>query len=113
MPAHLHAKYPLLLSDFDMLNFLVNRLSKNLPKSNLMKIRPMGTELFHGDEWTEGQTDMAQRIVAFRNFANTPNWVKYLHCVINRSLIVRKSTVVTKLKNYLPKVFVKLYNSLS
>ena len=32
-----------------------------------MKIRPVGTELFHAD----GRTDMKQ-IVAFRNFANAP-----------------------------------------
>ena len=33
-----------------------------------MKIRPMGVELFHAD----GQTDMTQLIVAFRNFAKAP-----------------------------------------
>ena len=33
-----------------------------------MKIRPVGTELFHAD----GLTDMAKLIVAFRNFANAP-----------------------------------------
>ena len=30
-----------------------------------MKIRPVGTELFHAD----GRTDMEKLIVAFRNFA--------------------------------------------
>jgi hypothetical protein len=33
-----------------------------------MNIRPMGAELFQ----TDGQTDIAQLIVAFRNFANAP-----------------------------------------
>ena len=33
-----------------------------------MKIRPVGTELFHAD----GQTDMTKLIVASRNFANAP-----------------------------------------
>jgi len=33
-----------------------------------MKIRPVGAELFH----TDGQTDMTELIVAFRNFANAP-----------------------------------------
>jgi hypothetical protein len=33
-----------------------------------MKIRPVGAELFLAD----GQTDMMQPIVAFRNFANPP-----------------------------------------
>jgi len=34
-----------------------------------MKIRPVGDELFHGD----GQTDMTKLIVAFCNFAKTPD----------------------------------------
>ena len=33
-----------------------------------MKICPVGVELFRAD----GQTDMMKLIVAFRNFANTP-----------------------------------------
>ena len=36
--------------------------------SNLVKIRPRGAELFHVD----GQTDMAEPIVAFRSFAKGP-----------------------------------------
>jgi len=32
-----------------------------------MKIRPMGTELFHAD----GRTDMTKLKVAFRNFGNS------------------------------------------
>ena len=35
---------------------------------NLMKIRPVGAELFHAD----GRTDMAKLIVTFRNIANVP-----------------------------------------
>jgi len=46
------------------LNFL-NRFSKNYQISNLMKIRPVGAELFHVD----GRADMTKLIVAFRNFA--------------------------------------------
>jgi len=34
-----------------------------------MKIRPMRAKLFHADR----QTDMRTLIVAFHNFANTPN----------------------------------------
>jgi len=33
-----------------------------------MKIRPVGTEMFHAD----GQTDMTELIITFRNFANAP-----------------------------------------
>jgi len=37
-----------------------------------MKIRPVGTELFHADGQTDRQTDMTKLIVAFHNFANPP-----------------------------------------
>ena len=37
-----------------------------------MKIRPVGDELFHADRQTDGETDMTKLIVAFCNFANTP-----------------------------------------
>jgi hypothetical protein len=36
--------------------------------SNLMKICPVGAELFHAEWWT----DMAKLMVNFRNFANAP-----------------------------------------
>jgi hypothetical protein len=36
-----------------------------------MKIRPVGTELFHADG-RDGQTDMMKLIVAFQNFAKAP-----------------------------------------
>ena len=35
-----------------------------------MKIRPVGTELFHADD---GRTDMTKLIVAILNFAQAPN----------------------------------------
>jgi len=38
------------------LNFL-NRFSQNTQISNLMKIHPVGTELFHADRRTDGETD--------------------------------------------------------
>ena len=34
--------------------------------------RPVGAELFGADRETEGQTDLSNLIVAFRNFANAP-----------------------------------------
>jgi hypothetical protein len=37
-----------------------------------MKIRPVGAELFHADRRMDGQTDKKRLIVAFRNFASTP-----------------------------------------
>jgi hypothetical protein len=53
------------------LGFL-DRFWKNPQIPNLIKIRPVGAELFNAD----GQTDMT--IVAFRDFANVPNKFKLL-----------------------------------
>jgi hypothetical protein len=52
------------------LNFLEN-FSENNRILNLMKIRPLGAELFHAD----GQTDMMNLTVAFRDFGNPPKTV--------------------------------------
>jgi len=41
-----------------------------------MKIRPVGTELFHVDGRTDRQTDITKPTVAFRNFANAPKMYK-------------------------------------
>ena len=49
----------------------LNRFSKNVQISNFIKIRPVGAELIHADRRTDGRTDMAKLIVAFRNFADT------------------------------------------
>ena len=37
-----------------------------------MKIRPVGVELFHADDRTDGRTDVTKLIVAFCNFVNAP-----------------------------------------
>jgi hypothetical protein len=42
---------------------------------HFMEIRPVRTELFRADGWTDGikrQADMAKLLVAFRDFANVP-----------------------------------------
>jgi len=49
------------------LNFL-DKFLKNLQIPDSMKIRPVGTELFHAD----GRTDITELKVAFRNFVNEP-----------------------------------------
>jgi hypothetical protein len=51
------------------LEFSRQLLKKYIEISNLMKILPMGVELFNADE----QTDKTKPIVAFRSFANAPS----------------------------------------
>ena len=51
------------------LEFSVHIFEKNTQKPNLMKIHPVGVELFHAD----GQADMTKVIIAFRNIAKAPN----------------------------------------
>ena len=57
------------------LEFSRDILEQIFKMSNYIKIRPIGTELFHADR----QSDMTKLIVAFRNFANTPSSVKVLN----------------------------------
>jgi len=40
---------------------------------NSIKIRPLRAALFHADGQTDRQVDVMRLIVAFRNFANSPN----------------------------------------
>jgi hypothetical protein len=48
------------------------RFSKITQESNLMKINPVGDELFH----TDGRSDTTTVIVAFRNFAKASKMSK-------------------------------------
>jgi hypothetical protein len=50
------------------LEFSRQSFEKKAEISSFMKIRPVGTELFHAD----GQTDTTKIVVVFRNFANAP-----------------------------------------
>jgi hypothetical protein len=52
-----------------------------------MKIRPVGAELFHADR----RTDMAEVIVAFRNFANAPKtglWRRIFTALVAGTMII-------------------------
>jgi hypothetical protein len=52
---------------------------KNTQISNVMKILPLGTQLFHADRRTDGrtggQTGMTKLIIAFSNFVNAPKTI--------------------------------------
>jgi hypothetical protein len=53
------------------MNFL-ERFSNNTQGSNFMKVRPVGSELFHADGRTDTRTNMTKLIVVFRDFAKEP-----------------------------------------
>ena len=61
----LYANNPLFSSDFLInLNFL-DRCSKNVRIQNFLKIRHLGTELFHADRQKDRKTGITKLIVAF------------------------------------------------
>jgi len=50
----------------------LNRLQKNIPISNFMKIRPVGAELFHVDRWADRQKDRHEEAnCRFRQFCKS------------------------------------------
>ena len=61
----LHVKYRLLLADCNGTGILATDFQKNPQTSNLMKIRPVGAELFHAD----GRTDVTKLTAAFGKYA--------------------------------------------
>jgi hypothetical protein len=61
---------------------------KNPKISNFMKIRLVGTELFHDGGATDRQTDVTNLIIAFRNFVNVPQNEVLIHVPIYKRLSV-------------------------
>jgi hypothetical protein len=58
---------------------MVSKKKKKALLSSFIKILPVGAEFFHEDGRTDGQTDMMNLIVVFRNFANaSKNLIKSL-----------------------------------
>ena len=62
----LHVKYPLYLSQLSETWIFSTNFRKNSQMSFLMKIRPLGAELFHAG----GLSDMTTLMFALRSFAN-------------------------------------------
>jgi hypothetical protein len=54
------------------LNFIDRFSKKKSQISNLIKIRPVGAELFNSEKQTNGRIDMTKLIVVFHKPANAP-----------------------------------------
>jgi hypothetical protein len=74
------------------------QISKNTQKSNIIKFRQVGAELFRAANGrTDRQTDMTKVTEVFRNFANAPKNVairsstqsKILHAMLFRNILGR------------------------
>jgi len=65
-----HVQYPVVLSLLMKLGF-VDRFSKNPRIPYLLKIRPVGTELFNTDRRTDRQMGMTNLLVTSLNFARS------------------------------------------
>jgi len=73
--------------------------------SNLMKIRPVGVEMFYADGWTErltdGERNMTKLIVAFRNVAKTPKLCGNMRVFpIRFMLCIRREHCSNREQNY-------------
>ena len=64
------------------MNF-VGRFSKHTLILTVIKIRPVGAKNFNAD----GQTDMADITVVFRNFANAPKKGAYIQTHTHRQTV--------------------------
>jgi len=71
MCAGVYVKYLPFLSDFNDLEFLSPIFQKS-QLSNLNKIHPVRTELFHANGQTERRTDMTKSIVTFCSLMIVP-----------------------------------------
>jgi hypothetical protein len=89
----LNVKYPVFLIEFyETWIFTTNFRKKNTQISNLVKIRPVGTELFHAGGQIDGQTDIKKLIATYRNFANAPKHVPLKYYPSNCSSGTRDRT---------------------
>ena len=64
----LNVKCQFFLTDFLTKLEFSRQILKNTHISSFIKIRPVGSELFH----VNGRTDIKKPIVVFRNYANAP-----------------------------------------
>jgi len=64
-------KVPVILVRFKSNLTFIGIFSKNSQTSNLIKILPVGAELFHANGQTDREIEMTRLIVAFRHFASS------------------------------------------
>ena len=104
-------KVPVILVRFSWNLKFLHIFSKNTKISNRVKICPVRAELFHAD----GQTDMKNLTVAFRNFANAP---KNRIC-FERGLLESPCTttdvraISVEIKSYVPFVIASIQISIA
>jgi hypothetical protein len=72
-------KVSVILVRFRLNSDFLHRFLKNHKTSNLMKIRPVGAEMFHADVRRDRQTYMTKLTVTIRSFTNVP---KNKMCII-------------------------------
>jgi hypothetical protein len=83
----LHVKCRLLLADFNETCNVSADFRKNTQIPNFIKIRPVGTEMFH----TDGRTDMMELIVTLHKYANAPK-----NSALRHQLTLEASAVCTE-----------------
>ena len=96
--AGLRVKYRLFLSDFNQTWIFLYRFPKNKQTSNYQKICPPRADLFHAaDRGTDGRTggqldrrtNVTKLIVAFSNFAKTPQNANKVTCLWGSNLYAK------------------------
>jgi hypothetical protein len=86
---NLHIKYPLFLSDFSQTWIFFDSFSKNPQISNLMKMRPLGAELFHADRLT-----WRSQLSLLENLYTRPKTLIYIsQCTVLTPAVIGHATV--------------------
>jgi hypothetical protein len=83
----INVNYPLFMSEFSATYNILDKITKNIQISNLMKIRPVVAEVFHVDRRTDGYTDNTKLIVTLRSFLERAK-------IQVRSIIIRSLPLV-------------------
>jgi hypothetical protein len=66
-----------------------------------MKIRLLGAELFHADGRMDGRADTKKLIVAFRNFANTPEMCRKIYVTLYDQSVLLIFKLLDAIRNFM------------